>query len=230
MVTEIAVLDKGFVRLDDYLAGDEMVVRAARVSFNRQDDDVTDAAARGLINFLMKNRHGSPFEHNVFIFHVKAPIFVFREWHRHRIGWSYNEWSGRYSKIEPEWYVPEEGHVRSQEGKPGAYTYVTEGDPDRIEDYRLILDTISRKSHEVYDVLLREGYAKEIARFSMTINTYSQMYATCNARSLMAFLDLRTHQTALREIRDYADELETLFASVMPITHQAWVDNGRVAP
>src|SRR5438045_6625791 len=122
VITEntIRVLDHGFVALDGALATDLAVVNGARVSFNQESDELTDRDA-GLIRFLMRERHGSPFEHGYFRFVVKAPLFVVREHHRHRAGHSYNEWSGRYSKLEPEFYVPD--FVRTQVGKPGAYTF-----------------------------------------------------------------------------------------------------------
>src|ERR671926_750826 len=116
----VPVLDHGFVALDGALASDLAVVNGARVSFNQASDELTERDA-GLIGFLMREGHGSPFEHGYFRFLVKAPLFVVREHHRHRAGHSYNEWSGRYSKMEPEFYVPD--FVRSQVGKPGAYTF-----------------------------------------------------------------------------------------------------------
>src|SRR3954447_22197001 len=116
----VSVLDHGFLALDGALASDLAVVNAARVSFNQATDEMTERD-EGLIRFLMRNRHGSPFEHGYFRFLVKAPLLVVREHHRHRAGHSYNEWSGRYSQMEPEFYVPD--FVRAQVGKPGAYTF-----------------------------------------------------------------------------------------------------------
>src|SRR5215210_4348781 len=116
----VPVLDHGFVALDGSLASDLAVVNGARVSFNQASDEMTERDA-GLIRFLMRERHGSPFEHGYFRFVVKAPLFVVREHHRHRSGHSYNEWSGRYSKLEADFYVPD--YVRTQVGKPGAYTF-----------------------------------------------------------------------------------------------------------
>ena len=118
--TVVPVLDKGFVALDAALASDLAVVNGARVSFNQESDELTERD-EGLIRFLIRERHGSPFEHGYFRFLVKAPIFVVREHHRHRAGHSYNEWSGRYSKMDAEFYVPD--NVRTQVGKPGAYRF-----------------------------------------------------------------------------------------------------------
>src|ERR671922_2225435 len=117
----IDVLDHGFVRLDDSMASDLSVVNAARVSFARRKTELDDADA-GLIRFLTRDRHGTPFEHNAFRFHVRCPIFVAREWMRHRVG-SFNEFSMRYAKATDDFYVPEPEDVRTQVGKPGAYTF-----------------------------------------------------------------------------------------------------------
>ncbi|HET7855822.1 MAG TPA: FAD-dependent thymidylate synthase, partial [Gaiellaceae bacterium] len=117
----VPVLDHGFVRLDDAMADDLSVVNGARVSFARHKTEMDDSDA-GLIRFLMRERHGTPFEHNSFRFHIRAPIFVAREWFRHRIG-SFNEFSMRYAKATDDFYVPEPEDVRSQVGKPGAYSF-----------------------------------------------------------------------------------------------------------
>src|SRR5881396_795649 len=124
----VEVLDHGFVALDGVLASDLAVVNGARVSFNQESQALSERDA-GLIRFLMRDGHGSPFEHGYFRFIVKAPLFVVREHHRHRAGHSYNEWSGRYSKMEPEFYVPD--YVRTQVGKPGAYSYEPVDDSTR---------------------------------------------------------------------------------------------------
>ena len=119
----IRVLDHGFVRLDDAMASDLSVVNGARVSFARRRDEMDDADA-GLIRFIMRERHGTPLEHNAFRFHIRCPIFVAREWMRHRVG-SFNEFSLRYAKATEDFYVPEPEDVRTQVGKPGAYTFET---------------------------------------------------------------------------------------------------------
>src|SRR4029450_5418926 len=123
VITEntISVLDHGFVRLDDAMASDLSVVNAARVSFARRKEEM-DESDEGLIPFLMRDRHGTPFEHNAFRFHIRSPIFVAREWMRHRVG-SFNEFSLRYAKATDDFYVPELEDVRTQVGKPGAYTF-----------------------------------------------------------------------------------------------------------
>jgi thymidylate synthase (FAD) len=227
MNEEIPVLDKGFVRLDACLADDLSVVNSARVSFHTRHAEMEEGDDK-LIGFLMKRRHGSPFEHTFFRFHVKAPIFVFREWHRHRIA-SINEWSARYSELKPDFYIPAPEDVRTQIGKPGAYTY-ERADENKAETFRECLETNSRESYEEYRYALEKGIAKEQARLFLPVNIYSEMYWSVNARALMNFLSLRNAPTAQYEIRRYAEVLETLFAQAMPFTAAAFIDNGRQAP
>ena len=224
---EIRVLDHGFVRLDGCMADDLSVVNGARVSFAQRSDEMTDREA-GLIRFLMRERHGSPFEHNAFRFHIKLPIFVMREWARHRIG-SFNEWSGRYSQLEPEFYVPEADDVRTQVGKPGSYSFETV-DPELAEHTRESQREVFEEAYRAYEDLLERGVAKEIARNVLPVAIYTQFYWTVNARSLMNFLSLRNSETAHREIRRYAAAVEELFAAKMPITHTAFLANDRRAP
>lgn len=226
-MTEIPVLDKGFVRLDAAMADDLSVVNSARVSFAKRSESMDDSGA-ALIGFLMKGRHGTPFEHNAMRFHVKAPIFVVREWQRHRIG-SFNEWSGRYSKLEPEFYVPQLEDVRSQVGKPGSYTF-------EPLDWRAAvlfsnsLSTVSHEAFKLYEEALAIGVAKEQARLFLPLNIYTQMYWTINARSLMNFLSLRNNEHAMFEIREYAKVIEDVWAELMPVTHATFIENERVAP
>lgn len=221
-----SVLDHGEVELENTCADDLSVVNSARVSFNKHQDELKEGDEK-LINFLLKNRHGTPFEHNFFRFRVKAPLFVFREWHRHRIGHSYNEWSARYSELKEEFYIPE--NVRVQKGKPGAY-YYEQADDELGTLFRLDLRKHSEVSFKLYKDMLEAGIAKEQARFFLPVNIYSEMYWSCNARSLMHFLGLRNHEKAMWEIRQFADYIEGIFSTIMPITHECFVNNGRIAP
>jgi thymidylate synthase (FAD) len=222
----IEVLDKGFLALDGALASDLAIVNGARVSFNQESEEMTERDA-GLIRFLMRERHGSPFEHGYFRFLVKAPIFVVREHHRHRAGHSYNEWSGRYSKMEPEFYVPE--NVRTQVGKPGAYSFEPVDDATRSAAQREIEETAIR-AFQAYERMLEQGVAKEVARAVLPLSTYTKYYWSCNPRSLMHFCGLRNHESAQYEIRQYAAAAEEFLERLMPVTHAAFVANGRVAP
>lgn len=178
----------------------------------------------------------TPFEHNAMTFFVKAPIFVYREWHRHRVGWSYNEESGRYKQLEPEFYIPGRERKLKQEGKPGHYIFVPGSDADH---------EVMSKGHKAtclvsyanYEKQLEAGVAKEVARMTLPVNIYSSMYATMNTRSLMSFLSLRTkHEDSKfpsypqREIEMCAEMMEAEFARLFPLTYKSFVDNGRVAP
>lgn len=218
----------GFVTLDQYMADDLSVVNSARVSFGKRSLSLSEAD-RGLINFLMRERHGTPFEHNAFRFIVHVPIFVAREWFRHRAGWSYNELSGRYAQLDEEFYVPRPDDVRTQTGKPGSYTFEPIGTPKADEAVQTIYESQSH-SYRTYNYLLSQGVAKELARSVLPVGMFTEFYATCNARSLMHFVSLRNHSAAQYEIRQAAQQVELFFARAMPITHAAFVQNGRIAP
>ena len=222
----IEVLDHGFLALDGVLASDLAVVNGARVSFNSASD-VFEERDGGLIRFLMRDRHGSPFEHGYFRFLVKAPIFVVREHHRHRAGHSYNEWSGRYSKMEAEFYVAD--FVRTQVGKPGAYTFEPVS-PAVRETTRAEIETASTQAFEAYERMLDLGVAKEVARTVLPLSMYTKYYWSCNPRSLMHSCSLRNSEFAQFEIREYAKAAERFLEREMPVTYSAFVENGRVAP
>lgn len=222
------LLDHGFVRLDSVSPdGDLSVVNSARVSFGKRVEEISESDEK-LINYLMRERHGTPFEHNMFRFHIKAPIFIFREWQRHRMG-SFNEMSGRYMELPGEWYVPEIENVRKRVGKPGHYTY------ESMHSARAVifcdeLNTQCQLSYEYYRHWLTSGVAPEQARLFLHVNHYSEMYWTVNARSLMNFLSLRNAPTAQWEIQQYAKIIEEIFRFSMPHTAQAFIRNNRVAP
>lgn len=217
----------GFVLLDGAMADDLSVVNSARVSFGKKVERL-DAKDEGLIGFLMRERHGTPFEHNSFRFHVKAPIFVAREWFRHRIG-SFNELSGRYSELPAEWYVPAWGDVRTQVGSPGRYTFETVDQETAYQAAETISNSISA-AYRTYNYLIGLGVAKELARTVIPVGGMTEFYWTVNARSLMNFLSLRLAESAQLEIRQYAKKIEKHFQTLMPVTHREWVANGRVAP
>jgi thymidylate synthase (FAD) len=224
---QIDVLDHGFVRLDAAMADDLSVVNAARVSFARRRFDMDDSDV-GLVKFLMRDRHGTPFEHNAFRFHIRTPIFVAREWFRHRVG-SFNEFSMRYARATDEFYVPAAEDVRSQVGKPGAYSFEPV-EPELAEHTRAELQKVYATAYATYEALVEAGVARELARAVLPVGAYTEFYWTVNARSLMNFLSLRAAETAQREIRRYAEACEQLFATQMPVTHAAFVANERRAP
>ena len=222
----VHVLDKGFLALDGALASDLAVANGARVSFN-QASQVLGERDEGLIRFLMRDHHGSPFEHGYFRFIVKAPIFVVREHHRHRAGHSYNEWSGRYSKMKAEFYIPD--NVRSQVGKPGAYRFEPVDEATRAAT-REEIESQGASAFAAYERMLELGVAKEVARSVLPLNMYTTYYWSCNPRSLMHFCSLRNSEFAQYEIREYARAAEEFLRRQMPVTHAAFVANDRTAP
>jgi thymidylate synthase (FAD) len=220
-------------------AHDSDVLFAARVSTKGEQslEDVEADAERskGLINFLMRSRHGTPYEHNSMTFYVHAPIFVFREHMRHRIA-SYNEESGRYRELRPVFYVPGPDRKLVQEGKPGHYTFV-EGTPEQHALVDAETRRICTEAYAAYQRMLDAGVAREVARIVLPLTIYSSMYVTFNARSLMNFLSLRTKRDDAhfpsfpqREIEMVAEQMEQHWARLMPLTHAAFEVNGRVAP
>lgn len=223
-------------------ASDGDVLFAARVS--TQGEQTLEAAKRetgaderdrGLLNYLMRDRHGSPFEHNSLTFYVQAPIFVFREFMRHRIA-SYNEESGRYRELRPVFYVPGPERKLRQIGKPGHYEF-EDGTAEQTALVSQEVRAVTRASYDAYQRMLEAGVAREVARIVLPLNIYSSMYVTMNARSLMNFLSLRTKRDdshfpsfPQREIEMCADQMEQHWARLMPITHDCFNQNGRVAP
>src|SRR5436305_4329014 len=169
----IRVLDHGFVRLDGVMASDLSVVNGARVSFARRKGELDDADA-GLIRFLMRERHGTPFEHNAFRFHVRCPIFVAREWFRHRVG-SFNEFSMRYAKATDEFYVPAAEDVRTQVGKPGAYSFEPV-EPELAERTRDELRKVYELAFSTYEQLGEDGVARELARAVLPVGADAAFY------------------------------------------------------
>ncbi|MGH2704614.1 MAG: FAD-dependent thymidylate synthase [Actinomycetota bacterium] len=223
----IDVLDHGFVRLDAAEASDLSVVNGARVSF-LQIKESMEERDEGLIRFLMRERHASPFEHNLFRFHIRCPIAVAREWMRHR--WSsFNEHSLRYSSAIDDFYVPEPDQVRSQVGKPGAYRFEPL-DEDTALRARDLMAKQYQEAWNAYRTLLEMGAAREVARFVLPVGIYTEFYWSVNARSLMNFVSLRNAPAAMWEIRRYGEAVEQFFAELMPVTHAAFVEFGRVAP
>ena len=223
-------------------AHDSDVLFAARVSTqgeqtleSAQDESVDASRSRGLINYLMRDRHGSPFEHNSMTFYVQAPIFVFREFMRHRIA-SYNEESGRYRELKPVFYVPGPERNLVQVGKAGAYDFLP-GTPEQTALVNSEVTAVALESFASYQRMLDAGVAREVARIVLPLTIYSSMYVTLNARSLMNFLSLRTKREDTtfpsfpqREIEMCAEQMETHFAELMPLTYESFNTNGRVSP
>lgn len=247
MNTLISVLDHGFVRLVSYMqpvpyeiqgeqavgrsihdewTGDLEIVRNARVSYDADwrtgDDEGKDAK---LVNYLMTNHHTSPFESMVFTFEVKAPIFVFRQWHRHRT-WSYNEVSARYAELPAEFYVPKPEHIGAQSKDSKQARDMTMHDLDVARYNATIIHDACLFSLEKYKRLLELGCPRELARGVLPVNTYSRMFATVDLHNLFHFLRLRLHSHAQYEIRVYAQALFDLVSQICPVACKAWVEAG----
>lgn len=212
---EMSVFDKGFVGLVEQMGGDRGVVQAARVCY--RSDGLSDPVKdRKLIRYLLEHDHGTPFEHSVLKFHVKAPIFVARQWFRHRMA-SYNEVSGRYAEVKDEFYYPEKWRGQDQVNKQGSIPLHDEqAGTDVLVNH--CIESMSR-----YRVLLANGVAKEMARMVLPVNLYTEFYWTVNARSLMHFIKLRSEAHAQWEIRQYSNALWPLFAQSMPWTAEAFL-------
>lgn len=220
-------------------ASDADVLFAARVSTQGEKSldqlGADPQRSQGLINYLMRDRHGSPFEHTSMTFYVQAPIFVFREFMRHRIA-SYNEESGRYRELRPVFYVPGAQRRLGQVGKPGHYEFV-DGTPEQHALVEEQTQRVCREAYAAYQRMLEAGVAREVARIVLPLTIYSSMYVTMNARALMNFLSLRTSRPdsrfpsyPQREIEMCAERMEEEWARLMPLTHAAFERNGRVAP
>jgi thymidylate synthase (FAD) len=237
---KIELRDDVTVELVKHSAADSDVLFAARVSTvgeqSLEELSKDPERSKGLINYLMRDRHGSPFEHNSMTFFINAPILVFREFMRHRVGWSYNEESGRYRELQPVFYVPGPDRKLVQQGRPGKYVFV-EGTPEQHASVGSAMEESYRQSYRAYQEMLAQGVAREVARSVLPVGLFSSMYATCNARSLMHFLGLRTqHEQATvpsfpqREIEMVGEKMEAEWAKLMPLTYAAFNANGRVAP
>lgn len=235
-MTEISIVNDVEVKLVRHTGDDSSIVQAARVSVVGENFEEFSERDSGLINYLLREKHGSPFEHNSMTFFIKAPIFVWREHMRHRVGWSYNEQSGRYSKLAPEFYSPAPerplvnvGTSAKPEFAPGNYGQqkLTEGSLRRVYT----------KAWTEYESMLSDGIANEVARLVLPVAIMSSAYVTCNARSLMSFLSLRTQDERAThvsrpqyEIELVARKLEAEFENLFPTTYEAYNKYGRVAP
>lgn len=222
------VLDHGEVELIDKIGDDLAIVNAAKVSFSASLSEMNEHGI-GLINYLLKNKHATPFEHVVFKFRIKAPIFVTREWMRHR--WSsFNEMSMRYY-VPPviQFYNPDPKNIRKQIGKPGAYTFEPVDDPNLEKIVNERLNVVYKLANSVYNDLIELGVAKEIARCALPVAQYTEFIWTVNARSLINFLSLRNDLNAQYEIQEYAKCIENIFSDILPITYDAFKNNERTA-
>ena len=223
---EFSVLDHGFIRVIDYMGNDTSVVQAARVSYGTGTKSTRDDAA--LIRYLLRHHHTTPFEMCEIKLHVKLPIFVARQWIRHRTA-SVNEYSGRYSIIDNEFYVPSSEAIARQStvNRQGRGEMLGSDASHRVMD---LIRGDSERSYSVYEMLLnRDGtsdspIAKELARIGLGVNFYTQWYWKIDLHNLMNFLQLRADPHAQFEIREYADKIIEILRMWMPATHQAFLE------
>lgn len=216
----LKVLDYGYVRLVDHMGSDLSIVRAARVSHDAAWRAGEDAGSdERLIHYLWKNRHTTPFESVEFQFEVIAPIFVFRQWHRHRT-WAYNEVSARYSELPKLFYLPDADKVGMQAAanKQGR----TDAPIAGAEHVVALMRACNERSFSLYRSLLASGVARELARSVLPVATYSHMFAKVDLHNLFKFLDLRLHPHAQYEIRVYADAMLQLITPIVPVAVAAW--------
>lgn len=219
---EIRVLDKGFVRLVDYLGGDQRIVQAARVSYGagtksyRQD--------RGLIHYLMKNEHTSPFEQVVLTFHAKMPIFVARQWVRHRTA-RLNEVSGRYSIMKDDFYVPEAGSLKVQSDSNKQARGDETLPPEVAERVLTELQEDQATLYRHYLGMIDGGLAREVARTNLPLSLYTEWYWQMDLHNLLRFLRLRMHPHAQYEIREYANAMAACARAVAPIAFEAFEEH-----
>lgn len=220
MNRKIDVLDHGFVRLVDHMGDDLSIVRNARVSYDAEwrtgDDKGSDAR---LINYLYKNGHNTPFEAVTLTFDVKAPIFVLRQWHRHRTQ-SYNELSARYRQLPAEYYIPELDQITEQSTDNKQMR--TDNQHACADVIRDVMRDVNRFSFEMYNKLLKDGCPRELARSILPMGTYSHMFATMNLNNLFKFLAERLHEHAQYEIRVYAQAMLELIEPVAPVAVEAF--------
>jgi thymidylate synthase (FAD) len=225
MTTKIDVLDHGYVRLVDHMGSDLSIVRAARVSYDADWRTGQDAGKdEKLIRYLMRNRHTSPFESVVFTFEIKCPIFVARQWHRHRT-WSYNEVSARYSELPAEFYLPEVDVITTQ-SQDNKQARSTEKHP-QASTLRLVMASQHRNAFATYAYLLSEGCPRELARGVLPMSTYTRFFGTVNLHNLFHFLRLRLHAHAQYEIRVYAEAILTILRGIVPVAVAAFLEEAQ---
>ncbi|MBW7849396.1 MAG: FAD-dependent thymidylate synthase [Rhodospirillales bacterium] len=227
----IPILDHGFIRVIDYMGDDGAIVQAARVSYGRGTKKVQED--KGLINYLMRHRHTTPFEMCEIKYHVKLPIFVARQWIRHRTA-NVNEYSARYSILDKEFYIPAPEHLAAQS------TVNRQGRGEVLEGEQAarVLDLLRGDAERCYDHYMhmlnenetglpldpgRSGLARELARMNLTLNTYTQWYWKTDLHNLMHFLSLRAEAHAQYEIRVYAEAMLDTLRRWVPLCHEAFV-------
>jgi thymidylate synthase (FAD) len=219
--TEIKVLDQGFVRLVDYMGSDDAIVEAARVSYGHGTKKKRED--RGLIRYLLRHQHTTPFEMVEFKFHVKLPIFVARQWIRHRTA-NVNEYSGRYSVMEDQFYVPPVSEIKHQSVTNRQGRDEKEVDPELAGRFVEYLNTTHRELYDQYVKFIDAGIAREIARIGLPLSLYTQWYWKIDLHNLLHFLKLRLDTHAQAEIREYAAAMAQMVKAIVPVAWEAFKD------
>ncbi len=216
---QFKVLDKGFIRLVDYMGTDERIVQSARVSYGKGTKSVREDA--GLIDYLLRNKHTSPFEQVVFTFHIKLPIFVARQWLRHRTA-RLNEISGRYSVLKNEFYVPDGDDIafQSKDNKQGRDNLAVS--KELQQNIINALESQQDSSYEAYTELLDQNIARELARINLPLSTYTELYWQIDLHNLFHFLRLRMDAHAQKEIRAYAEVMFDICKAVAPLSCESF--------
>ena len=218
---EFKVLDHGFVRLVDYMGSDDAIVQAARVSYGTGTKKVSED--RGLIRYLMRHRHTTPFEMVEFKFHVKLPIFVARQWIRHRSA-NVNEYSGRYSIMKEEFYIPQPEDIRIQSEVNKQGRSAEEASPELKEQFISHLKETDKELYAKYQEFIEAGLARELARINLPLSLYTEWYWKIDLHNLFHFLSLRMDDHAQKEIKVYADVMATMVEAVCPMAYEAFMD------
>jgi thymidylate synthase (FAD) len=218
---EKKVLDHGFVRLVDYLGGDQLIVDSARISYAKLNNTDADGNTK-LINYLMKNHHTSPFESVVFTFHVKMPLFVARQWVRHRTA-RLNEVSARYTELPSDFYIPEKWRAQSKVNKQGSVE--GHGDAAWHEARSAILKNTCEANYKTYQNMLEDGVAREMARFVLPVNIYTECYWQMDLKNLFHFLKLRLDSHAQYEIQVYGQAMAQIVKTVVPLAYNAFEEH-----
>ena len=220
------VLNSGYVRLVSHMGDDLSIDNAARVSYDNDNRDSSRdrVSVQKLIHYLLSNGHTSPFEHVVFTFEVKAPIFVFRQWHRHRT-WSFNEISARYTELDTDYYIPSGANIGTP-SKSSKQARIADDGGRSEEDQNtiaLLFKATNNNAFNIYKRLMEDyGVPREVARSVLPVGTYSRMYATVDLHNLLHFLKLRLHPHSQYEIRVYAEAMLELIRPIVPMTIEAW--------
>lgn len=220
MIKKLKVLDKGFVRVIDKMGSDAAIVQAARISYGAGTKHTSQD--RALIRYLMRHKHTSPFEMCEIKLHIKLPIFIARQWIRHRTA-NVNEYSGRYSIIKDEFYIPrlEDIAMQSENNKQGRGKALEVKEAKKVRD---LIAKQSKEAYENYEKLLEKGVAKELARIVLPQNVYTEWYWKCDLHNLLHLLVLRSHSTAQFEVREYANAICKIIAEWVPFTYEAAQD------